>query len=1329
MTIMAMTRTSHQLCTPRQVCGISPSRGCFGLLCLVLLALAVPRFAEAGEAEWIWSETHQQFEVPATAVCYFRKTFSLKAPEQGQISINADDSYELFVNGRRIAAENMGKRLNEYDIGRYLTRGSNIVAVKVSNKTGKTAALVARLTVKEKNGDWQALSTDDSWKSELKPLPFWNTVLYNDRAWNKSQSFGKLGETAPWDRREKAAAPVATTKPAPLPKPMDPPQVANRDDEVKNTPPPVVDTPNAGEQPAAATTAAANANYDRFSINEEFRVEKLMEGDEIGSLIAMTFNEFGHVLASQEGGPLLLIHDTDGDKIPDKVKVFCDKVKTCQGILALNGDVYVTADGPDGHGLYRLSDSDRDGKLETVRALIKFECNNAEHGPHGIVLGPDGLIYVMVGNHAKTLGKIDPASPYRNYYDGELLQPKYEDPGGHAVGIKAPGGFILRTDVEGDGVQLVAGGFRNAYDLAFNRDGELFTYDSDMEADEGTGWYRPTRLLHILPGGEYGWRSGWGNWPTYFVDTLPPVLETGRGSPTGLVVYNHFAYPAKYQGAVFSADWSLGRINVLKTEREGASYRASSEVFLEGHPLNVTDLDVGPDGNLYFTTGGRGTAGGLYRVTWTGQIPAALSNLGPPLSAVVRQPQLQASWSRQNIATLRAKIADGWEPTLVGVARSSANPVAYRRQALDVLQLYGPPPPADHLLALSKDGNETIRARAADLLGLHADDAGRDRLLTLLADSDATVRRRTAESLMRGEQAVTLEALIPLLKSDDRFESTAARRLLERQPLAQWRDKVLKSKEHRVLIQGGLAMMTVAPSRDNSLELLQSVSQAMARFVSDRDFISYLRLTQVALIRGEILPHDVPGLRDQLAEEFPASDSEINRELIRLLCFLQASNGINTYLDYLKSDAPEIDRLHMALHLRFLKEGWTTQSRLALLEFYEEAQKRKGGGAYPRYILNVTRDVAINLDPVTARNVLLRGDQLPNAALASFYHLPPQLDEETLQAIREMDRKLSTHDDEASQRLQVGIVAILARAGDAKSLAHLRASWEKDPFRRAAVAMGLAFHPEGENWSYLVRSLPILDSNSASLVLDRLLTVQQAPDEGEHYRQVIMLGLRLKENGGDKAAKLIAFWTGEKVVDTDAAWDVQLAGWQKWYKENYPDLPEAKLPESEGNGSYKFEELLKHLTVQDGARGNAEKGLAIFTKGQCVKCHRFGDKGESMGPDISTVAKRFTKREVLESIMFPSHVISPQFASRKIVTTDGRAMLGIVAPGGEGKRTILLPTGEKVILAEEDIEQNIPSKTSSMPTGLLDQLTLEEIADLFAFLHTPPGANLSRKPK
>ncbi len=163
--------------------------------------------------------------------------------------------------------------------------------------------------------------------------------------------------------------------------------------------------------------------------------------------------------------------------------------------------------------------------------------------------------------------------------------------------------MIIRTDLKGDVVQLVAGGLRNVYDLAFSPEGELFIHDSDMESDIGTTWYRPTRLCHVLPGGEYGWRSGWANWPEYYVDLLPAIADTGRSSPTGAVFYNHVMFPEPYRNALFLGDWSEGRILVAHLKPNGASYTANVETFLSGQPLNVTDLDVGPDGWLYFVTG------------------------------------------------------------------------------------------------------------------------------------------------------------------------------------------------------------------------------------------------------------------------------------------------------------------------------------------------------------------------------------------------------------------------------------------------------------------------------------------------------------------------------------------------------------------------------------------------------------------------------------------------------------------------------------------------------------------------------------------------------
>lgn len=1251
---------------------------------LVLAAIAGMLQGRVGgqEAQWIWSPEHGKENVPPGAMCHFRKMVNLRAPEEGRIAIAADDQYELFINGRRVGGGEATRKLDEHDVSKFLSRGNNIIAVRVQNTNGNTAALVARVTIKDR-GEWLNHSSDASWRTATRPLPLWNTSLYNDRSWVVAQAYGSLGATAPWDRRENV--PVA---------------------EVSRS--------------------------ERFMIDPQFEVQQVLGGDEAGSLIAMSFNEFGHILAAKEGGGLLLIHDGNGDKIPEKVRTYCEKVQNIQGILPLNGEVFVTGDGPDGLALYRLADKDRDGILEDVRTLVRFQSEVAEHGPHGLVLGPDGLIYCLLGNHTKLEGEYESGSPHRDFYDTDLV-PKYEDPGGHALGIKAPGGIVVRTDTEGSGVQLVAGGLRNPYDLAFNRDGELFIHDADMESDDGTSWYRPTRLCHVVPGGEYGWRSGWSKWPDYYVDSLPPTVETGRGSPSGIVTYNHYMFPVRYHGAIFTADWSQGRILAVKLKRNGASYTATTETFLEGNPLNVTDLEVGPDGWLYFCTGGRGTGGGVYRVTWKGQVPRDVVDIGTGLTAAIRQPQLASSWARQNIASLRKQLGTSWDKSLIGVARTAANPPHYRLQALDLLQLYGPAPSSDLLLELSKEPNEAVRAKAAELMGMHSSRVTHARLVEMLDDGDRAVRRKVCEALARADQAPPLEKVLVLLGSDDRFEAWAARRILERMDPEQWRGQVLQAKDHRLLVQGGLALIIARPSRENGLAILEQVGQAMATFVSDRDFLDLLRLTEVTMTRGELTGDDVPQLKRLLAEEFPSGDSLMNRELIRLLAGMQESSIMDRYFAYLKSDAPEIDRLHLAMHLRFITSGWTAEQRLALLSFYEEANKRKGGGSYARYVINVTRDFCQQLTADEALAVLEQGDKLPNAALGALYKLPKDLDGATLKLLTTLDQSLDGKKGDSVQRLQVGIVAVMARSGDRMSMAYLRKVFDESPERRQAAALGLAQQPGGENWAYLLKSLPSLEPGAAREICAKLTEVDQAPQDPESVRQVILLGLKMRQKEPEKpesaanALGLLQYWIDQPLA-TDQSEDEQLAAWQKWFQEKYPEALAPELPVVAETAKYTVEELVEYLSG-DQAAGVATRGAEVFARAQCAKCHRFDGQGESVGPDLTTVASRFTRKELIEAIVHPSHNISSQYASKTIRTTDGRTLTGLVVAGGAGETVVVLPTAERVTLFARQIEATKVSKVSAMPDGLLDPLTLAEVGDLFAYLTNrsqPPA--LTRRP-
>ena len=102
-----------------------------------------------------------------------------------------------------------------------------------------------------------------------------------------------------------------------------------------------------------------------------------------------------------KGKGCCLVVDTDDDEVVDDVRVYCDKVQNVQGILPLNGDVYVTGVGPQGNGLYCLSDQDRDGTLEDVKLLFNFEGEVGEQAAHGLVLGPDGWIYVVSGRRTR----------------------------------------------------------------------------------------------------------------------------------------------------------------------------------------------------------------------------------------------------------------------------------------------------------------------------------------------------------------------------------------------------------------------------------------------------------------------------------------------------------------------------------------------------------------------------------------------------------------------------------------------------------------------------------------------------------------------------------------------------------------------------------------------------------------------------------------------------------------------------------------------------------------------------------------------------------------
>jgi putative heme-binding domain-containing protein len=385
--------------------------------------------------------------------------------------------------------------------------------------------------------------------------------------------------------------------------------------------------PAFGADDDAKPPQAARPPAGRIKASEGFRVELIYDVPRAsqGSWVNMTVDPKGRLIVSDQYGKLYRVtlpaigaNDAAVDVEPIDVPL-----GEAQGLLWAFDSLYVVVNRGKTYdsGLYRVRDTDGDDRLDKVEQLRKLR-GAGEHGPHAVVLAPDGQsLYVIAGN-ATALPDLDGSLVPRVWGEDNLL-PNMPDGSGFMADEKAPGGYICRVSPDGRRWELVSMGYRNPFDLAFNRDGELFTYDSDMEWDVNLPWYRPTRVLHATSGSEFGYRNGAGKWPPYYIDSLPPTVNVGPGSPTGVTFGYGAKFPAKYREALYISDWSYGKLYAVHLKPRGASYTAELEEFLAGTPLALTDVVVNPkDGALYFAVGGRNTQSGLYRVIYEGDATA-----------------------------------------------------------------------------------------------------------------------------------------------------------------------------------------------------------------------------------------------------------------------------------------------------------------------------------------------------------------------------------------------------------------------------------------------------------------------------------------------------------------------------------------------------------------------------------------------------------------------------------------------------------------------------------------------------------------------------------
>ncbi len=1054
----------------------------------------------------------------------------------------------------------------------------------------------------------------------------------------------------------------------------------------------------------------------RFTVPPGFRVEEIVKNpyaDANGknkkpfSIVNMCFDAQGRLLLSEEGGPILLCTNPDKNGVLQDVKPYCDIVKNCHGMCWVDDALLLVGNGPKGTGLYRCTSKQDGDKLDEAALLQPFNGGMGEHGPHAVIHGPDDKLYIVIGNHAHA--KLDDKqntlaanSPLKRWPTGgpgpdqgkagtteDVLLPRQNDANGHAANILAPGGTIWRFDKDGKNPALFSAGFRNEFDAAFSPSGELFTFDSDMEWDEALPWYRPVRINHVTAGSEFGWRTGASKIPAYALDTLPAIYDTGRGSPVGVEFYDHHMFPDKYRGCCFMADWSLGILYAVFPKREGAGHTATVEQFCTGKPMNITDCAVAPDGSIYFTLGGRGSGGGVQRISCKQQ--GAIEILeAQPLSAWGRA-ETEKRWqgkTRLELAKQQSKlITDGRFP-----------PGAYAK-VLALMQAHGLPAEAEFLTEVAKSRNTEVRAQAIYMLGISAAKEGHDTLIKALKDDDKWVQRRACEALIRAGVEPPVEAIWPLLAEKDRFLRTAARLVLQRIDPKQWAERIVAEKNDLVAEEGVIALCKINQAAPRSALIYERLNKA-GEFTTPEAALDWLRTVQLALIHTGEKP--AAGIVERCGKLFPDKDARVSRELAIVLahCRKEGFTDKPVHAELLKAmldakgDRPQ--QIHLFYCLRVLHKDWTPAQKQQLLQWFDSTTGWTGGASFTRFLDNILRDLNPIFSAEDRLAVALKADEMPKAAAALIRLAPP-------------DQALAAAD----------LAKVYDRLAQAKPSPYVNEL-------RDAIVRDMAKKPTAENWPMLVRGL---NSTNNGLVLELVTALQKAPtkpklDEPAPFRAVLEASSRIDEKDKNrwKLVELLRHWGVKDFGGETGDSKTELKALARWFGQAFPKekpLPGTLLgkpPESK----YKFDELLAYLEKDpEGMKGDATRGRVVFEKAQCLKCHKYGKEGEGIGPDLSTLSKRFKRFDILESIVDPSKVISDQYRSSTVVLKDDRIITGLVAPQGDTV-TILKNNGEKETVKKADIAQIAASLISVMPEKLLDELSKKEIADLFAFLESEP---------
>lgn len=1035
-----------------------------------------------------------------------------------------------------------------------------------------------------------------------------------------------------------------------------------------------------------------------------FKVDLVYEVPDIEHPSAVTCDSEGNLFVGEDPmdmrGPstepidrIVLIRWGESGGPPVKT-VFCEDLSAVFGMVWHQGALYVM----NAPYYTMLKDTDGDGIADVRKRLADsfghapglFGLNN--HVPTGMRLGLDGFVYVALGDKGL---------------------PKAVGADGSTITLEGGGVFRMRPDASQ--LEVVSSGIRNNMDVALDRFDNIFAFDND----DDFGWW--TRIIHHVPTGYYGYPYDYRSHRHLY---LPSVGEFGTGTACGGACYREAAWPAKYQGSAFFCDWGESKIEHYTLTRKGASFDAQVEDFMLGDgsgEFRPIDLCFSPDGKHMYvadwnqTGGGKpGKVGRLFRVTYVGdEVPLepARAKDDDPLEAQIRSLSHPAHHERmraqQRLATCGKAAVGPVSQLLNSDARAlvKVHAIWTQNALMDELESYDPTP--EWITAL-RDPDAEVRRQAVRALGIRRVKAANSELAHALRDPDAAVRMQAAVALGRigqassanglydalGEQDVVarftmIQAIraignwqpaLPGLRTADRNTRTSIIQTLEGtfdsgavDVLNQWFHEADEPTERVAALQalvkvhrkadpytggwwgGKAAGGKPARPQEHPWAATDVVLKSIeAGLQQDQPQV---RLAALEALREVPIPETLPHVRRMIDDD---PDQDVRLEAIQLLTGLKDTKMLPSLLHLAIDNSASNPLRQAAIRAVVAIDAEPYGKQLAKIAAAEES---------PIPLVVVALDALATLRSEEAKAAIVkrlsdRRAPLRAKAIEAYVQVQddasvriiPKLQDPDMSVQRAALSALSVLFDTATSENRFEVIKALAAAPDQRALPiYLDALLDKNEDTRGISRSTLV--AMGDSISSDIRSL--------------------------HDRNELTTPIR------------------QELVKVFSA-DDQFAFLQE-------DSP-AKL------------EPTAYAQYATDHRGNRQRGQKLFADTEgigCIKCHVVGGAGTAnIGPDLLGVGAKYPRHELIRAVLEPSNRILIDFEMVIVVTTSGAIHQGMIRSQTSERIELVTPEGKVIPIRSDEIELKKKSNLSPMPNGLASGMTLQNFADIIAYLES-----------